>query len=125
MFSIRTLAATLAASMALACVGAMAPAQDASKAKKAAPAPAPPATPIDRIKAPKGFKVELLYTVPRESQGSWVNLAVDPKGRLIASDQYGKLYRVTPPGIGGLAEIKVEPIPRRDRRGAGPALGVR
>ena len=27
-------------------------------------------------------------------------MAVDPKGRLIVSDQYGKLYRVTPPPIG-------------------------
>ncbi len=30
----------------------------------------------------------------RETQGSWVNMTVDPKGRLIVSDQYGKLYRV-------------------------------
>ena len=69
------------------------------------------ANPAARIKAPKGFKVELLYSVPRETQGSWVNMTVDPKGRLIVSDQYGKLYRVTPPPIGGKAEaIKVEPI---------------
>jgi putative heme-binding domain-containing protein len=71
------------------------------------------ANPAARIKAPKGFRVELLYSVPRETQGSWVNMTVDPKGRLIVSDQYGKLYRVTPPGIGGIAkatEIKVEPI---------------
>ena len=59
----------------------------------------------------KGFKVELLYSVPQEEQGSWVSLAVDPKGRLIASDQYGKLYRVTPPPIGSRAEeTRVEPI---------------
>jgi putative heme-binding domain-containing protein len=38
-------------------------------------------------------------------------MAVDPKGRLIVSDQYGKLYRVTPPPIGARAEaIHVEPI---------------
>jgi putative heme-binding domain-containing protein len=83
-------------------------------AKKAAqaPVPAPPATPIDRLKVPKGFQVELIYTVPRETQGSWVNLTVDPKGRIITSDQYGKLYRVTPPAIGAPATtIKVEPIP--------------
>ena len=68
-------------------------------------------TPAARIKAPKGFRVELLYSVPRETQGSWVNMAVDPKGRLIVSDQYGKLYRVTPPPAGGKADaIKVEPI---------------
>ena len=53
----------------------------------------------DKLRGPKGFKVSLLYTVPRDTQGSWVNLAVDPKGRLIASDQYGKLYRVTPPAL--------------------------
>jgi len=117
MLSIRPLAATLAALLAMAGTGSLAIGQDAPKtktktAKKAAPTgPPPPATPIDKIKVPKGFKVELLYTVPRETQGSWVNLTVDPKGRLITSDQYGKLYRVTPPAIGAPAsEIKVEPI---------------
>ena len=39
--------------------------------------------------------MELLYTVPRDDQGSWVSLTVDPKGRLITSDQDGKLFRVT------------------------------
>jgi hypothetical protein len=42
-----------------------------------------------------GFEVELVYKVPMDSQGSWVAVCVDPKGRLITSDQYGKLYRVT------------------------------
>lgn len=66
----------------------------------------------DRLRGPKGFKVDLIYTVPRDTQGSWVNLAVDPKGRLIASDQYGKLYRVTPPPLdaGPEAAPQVEPI---------------
>ena len=60
-----------------------------------------PPAPAARIKAPKGFQVELLYSVPRETQGSWVNMTVDPKGRLIVSDQYGKLYRVVLPPVGG------------------------
>ena len=66
----------------------------------------------EKLRGPKGFKVDLIYTVPRDTQGSWVNLAVDPKGRLIASDQYGKLYRVTPPPIDSKPEDapKVEPI---------------
>src|SRR5262249_5627126 len=55
----------------------------------------PTATPIELIKAKKDFKVELLYSVPKAKQGSWVCMCVDPKGRLITSDQYGKLYRVT------------------------------
>ena len=71
----------------------------------------PPATPAERIKVANGFKVELLYSVPKDAQGSWVNLCVDPQGRLIASDQYGPLYRITPPPLGGKAEAtKVEKI---------------
>src|SRR5262249_18999323 len=73
--------------------------------------PAAAATPAERIKAPKGSRVELLSTVPRGEQGSWVNMTVDPKGRLIASDQYGKLFLVTPPPIGDPASVvKVGPI---------------
>ena len=83
----------------------------------------PTATPIELIKAKKDYKVELLYSVPRQSQGSWVSLCVDPKGRLIVSDQGGskdtkgkgvdgRLYRITPPAIGGNAEdTKVEMLP--------------
>lgn len=85
--------------------------QDASaQAKK--PSGGSAATPIERIKGLKGFKVELVYTVPRDSQGSWVSMTLDPKGRLITSDQYGKLFRVTLPPIGGSeSDTKVEPIP--------------
>ncbi|MFO0901588.1 MAG: c-type cytochrome [Pirellulales bacterium] len=58
------------------------------------------ATPIERITAAKGFRVELLYSVPMSDQGSWVNLCVDPQGRILVSDQYGGLYRCTPPPPG-------------------------
>jgi putative heme-binding domain-containing protein len=55
------------------------------------------------------FKVELLYSVPKDKEGSWVNLCHDPKGRLYVSDQYGPLYRVTPAAAGKPAsETKVE-----------------
>ncbi len=70
----------------------------------------PSATSPDKFKVAKGFKVELLYTVPKDEQGSWVSMTTDPKGRLIVADQYGKLYRVTPPPIGKTEGIKVEPI---------------
>ena len=68
--------------------------------------------PAARIKAPKGFQVDLIYSVPQATQGSWVNMTVDPKGRLIASDQYGKLYRITLPSAWDTkkGEIDVEPI---------------
>jgi len=71
----------------------------------------PTATPVDAIRTLKGFKVELLYDVPKDKEGSWVCMCLDPKNRLIVSDQYGSLYRVTPPKIGGPAsETKVEKI---------------
>ena len=99
----------LVASFLVVCLGipffAMLDAQPAKLRK-------PTATPVELIKAKKDFKVELLYSVPRETQGSWVSLCVDPKGRLITSDQYGKLYRITPPAINGAAEqTKVEELP--------------
>jgi putative heme-binding domain-containing protein len=72
----------------------------------------PTATPVELIRVKKGYKVELLYSVPKQTQGSWVCLCHDPKGRLIASDQYGKLYRITPPALGASAEdTRVEELP--------------
>ncbi len=69
------------------------------------------ATPPETLKVAKGFQVELLYSVPKPDEGSWVNLCHDPKGRLIVSDQYGALYRITPPPVGQKGEIKPEKIP--------------
>ena len=81
------------------------------------------ATPVSLIKPMKDFKVELLYSVPRQTQGSWINMTVDNKGRLIVSDQGGnkddkkkdvpgRLYRITPPALGGNPEdTKVEMLP--------------
>jgi putative heme-binding domain-containing protein len=79
--------------------------------QNATPAREPAATPAGQIKIAKGFKVELLYSPP-QSQGSWVSMCVDPKGRLIVCDQYDAgLYRITPPPIGGAAEAtRVEKI---------------
>ncbi len=74
------------------------------------------ATPVDRIKAAKGFKVELLYSVPGDTQGSWVNLCTDNKGRLLVSDQFGGLYRITPPASGQtLTASDVKPVPAEIR----------
>ena len=67
------------------------------------------ATPPDKMKVAKGFAVELLYTVPKETQGSWVCLTTLPDGRLVVSDQYDKgMYLVTPPKLGEKGETKVE-----------------
>jgi putative heme-binding domain-containing protein len=54
-----------------------------------------------------GFDADLVYSVPK-SQGSWVAMAFDPKGRLIVSDQDDKgVFRVTLPEVGE-ADAKVE-----------------
>ena len=68
------------------------------------------ATPASSFRLPEGFQAELVYEVPSKEQGSWVAMCVDLKGRLIVSDQYGKLYRVTPSTTGNPADTKVNPI---------------
>lgn len=55
-----------------------------------------------------GFKLERVYQVPA-GQGSWVSVTVDDKGRLICSDQYGKIYRVTLPSDGN-TPVLVAPL---------------
>ena len=77
----------------------------------------PTATPAERIKVVKDFRVELLYSVPKDKQGSWVSMCVDPKGRLIVSDQVGSLFRVTPP------PLTPNPSPPRGERGRGEGTG--
>ena len=65
------------------------------------------------INAPKDFKVELLHRVPKLEEGSWVAMTVDSAGRLICSDQYGDLYRVTPAPLDAKdpeKETLVEPL---------------
>lgn len=74
------------------------------------------ATPVNRITVAKGFKVELLYSVPGVEQGSWVNLCTDDKGRLLVSDQFGGLYRITPPAPGEpIKQSTVEKVPANIR----------
>lgn len=47
------------------------------------------------IRTLPGFEAQLLYTVPLESQGSWVSLGIDANGDLIASDQQNRgTYRI-------------------------------
>lgn len=73
-------------------------------------AKAPTATPVSQMRVAKDFKVELLYSVPKDEQGSWVSMTVDPKGRLIVCDQYGGLYRLTLPPLTSTEGLKVEKI---------------
>ena len=134
--SIRTLAAGLAASLAIVALAVTAPealgqGDAAQQQKKTAPAekkvaPAPTVQGGDRIKAPKGFKVELVYSVPRETQGSLGQPGGRPQGpadhlRPVrqALPGHPARHRGVPLGDQGRAD------PGRARRGPGPALGIR
>src|SRR5215831_9266089 len=68
-----------------------------------------PAFASANIKIAKDFKIDLVYSVPRETEGSWVAMCTDPKGRLYVSDQNGPLYRVTLPASRG-GPVKTEKI---------------
>ena len=68
-------------------------------------------TPPERIRLPEGFKIERLFSVPPEQQGSWVAMCQDNKGRLIVSDQYGGIFRFPIPKLGQTVDPdSIEPI---------------
>tara|TARA_B100001248_G_scaffold260933_1_gene250588 strand:- start:157 stop:3426 length:3270 start_codon:yes stop_codon:yes gene_type:complete len=58
------------------------------------------ATSPSRINISEGFKIDLLYSVPMDKQGSWVAMCIDNKNRLVVSDQYGGIYRFPVPAAG-------------------------
>ena len=85
------------------CVAALAQAEPKSKPITA--------TGPELIKVAKGFKVELVYSIPKETQGSWVCMNAMPDGRLIVCDQYDKgLFLVTVPKPGERGKVVVEPL---------------
>jgi putative heme-binding domain-containing protein len=67
-------------------------------------------TAASNLKVPQDFRVDMVYTVPKDKEGSWVAMCMDPKGRMIVSDQYGKLYRLTLPPLNANSEPKIEQI---------------
>lgn len=88
-----------------------APWTDVTAAALAALAPlkTPTATPPEQMKVADGFRVELVHSVPKDQQGSWVSLCTAPGGKLIACDQYGGLFTITP-GKSSHTETLVEKI---------------
>jgi hypothetical protein len=55
---------------------------------------------VAKLKLPDGFVAEHIYSPGEHEQGSWVGMTFDDKGRLIATDQYGAIYRLEIPAIG-------------------------
>ncbi len=68
---------------------------------------------IEQLKLSPGFHAEHLYSPGENNQGSWVAMTFDNKGRMIACDQYGSLYRITIPPVGydtTKEKVKVEEL---------------
>ncbi|MEO6637954.1 MAG: c-type cytochrome [Ginsengibacter sp.] len=68
---------------------------------------------VAQLKLPPGFNADYLYGPGENDQGSWVAMAFDDKGRMIACDQYGSLYRINIPKIGydtAKEKVKVEKL---------------
>lgn len=55
---------------------------------------------IANLKLPDGFHADHLYGPSGNGEGSWVSMTFDDKGRILASDQYGAIYRLKVPAIG-------------------------
>lgn len=79
----------------------------------------PAATPAESLKVLPGFRVQLLHSATK-SEGSWICMTIDPRGRLIISPQGPNqpLLRVT---LSPSGEVKrIEPIPAP----VGQAMGL-
>lgn len=61
-----------------------------------------------KLKLQEGFVAEHLYSPSDNELGSWVSMCFDHKGRLITSDQYGKIYRMSIPPFGNKADLRPE-----------------
>ncbi len=82
---------------------------DRSRQKETKPTSDEVIAPKD-IKTLPGFKVELIHKVSKSDEGSWVGLTVDDQGRILATDQYGGLFRLTPPPVGSGDKAQVEKL---------------
>ncbi|HVS18228.1 MAG TPA: family 16 glycoside hydrolase [Planctomycetota bacterium] len=65
------------------------------------------ALPGEELTVAEGYTAELVYSVPRELQGSWVVIGFDAHGRALTSAERGGLYRLTLPADTG-GDVVVE-----------------
>jgi hypothetical protein len=69
-----------------------------------------PATPVASLKVAKDFKVELLYTVPKGEQGSWVSMCWTRRAASSFRISTGSSTASACPALGSTAAPAVEPI---------------
>ncbi|MEY3646996.1 MAG: hypothetical protein RL127_1704, partial [Bacteroidota bacterium] len=82
---------------------------------------------LDKIRVQPGFKLEHLISPSDEHIGSWVSMTFDDRGRMICSDQYGGLFRVTVPPLGTNTKPVIEKLKfgkGTDTLGIGNAHGL-
>jgi putative heme-binding domain-containing protein len=73
---------------------------------------------VQKLKLPEGFHADHLYGPSENGEGSWVSMTFDDKGRLLASDQYGSIYRMQVPAIGDTStKLKIEKLTIPDQAG--------
>ena len=77
----------------------------------------PRALPPTDIKAHEEFEVKLVYSVPKGEQGSWISLTTDHRGRLIASNENGSIFRLTLDDEGHLEKVETLDVPRAAAHG--------
>lgn len=65
---------------------------------------------IENLKLPEGFHADHLFGPSENGDGSWVSMTFDNKGRIIASDQYGSLYRLKVPAVGDTGKTMIEKL---------------
>jgi putative heme-binding domain-containing protein len=84
---------------------------------------------VEKLKLPEGFVAEHIYSPGEHEQGSWVGMTFDDKGRLLATDQYGAIYRLEIPAIGSdslapkVEKLKIGTGPD-DKLGMGFSQGI-
>jgi len=63
---------------------------------------------VAKLELQDGFTADHIYSPSDNGQGSWVSMTFDNKGRMIASDQNGALYRLELPPIGSDSSVQVK-----------------
>src|SRR5690606_19485813 len=67
---------------------------------------------VDKYTVPEDFVIVHLHRPADEARGSWVSMAFDDHGRMVASDQFGGIYRLTIAEIGNDSiPLKIDSLP--------------
>lgn len=80
---------------------------------------------VEKLKLLPNFKAEHLYSPSENNNGSWVAMTFDDKGRMIAGDQFGFLYRVTIPPVGSDTNKSKISVERLDVKVAGDTSKIK